>query len=354
VGKIISAARLVFILTISSQFIGCSTLSYYGHLVSGQVSLLWQGESIESLVENEKTEQKLKDRLILSQQVIQFAAAELMLPVDDAYTSYSDLERPYAVWNVYAAPELSMDAHKWCYPLAGCFAYRGYFNQAMAEREAQELVEQGLDIKVGGVLAYSTLGFFDDPILNTFLFKSEAYLVELLIHEISHRKLYIKNDTMFNENFATAVALIGAEQWYAQRGGSEVFAVYQAHKQRQSALTALLLRYKNKLEVLYQNVALSDEEKRAGKKETLLELHQAYQVLKHENAWDKRFDQWVLSMNNAAFSTLSNYQALVPYFLEMYQQKGEDWSAFFTEVERISLLEKEPRHAALREYMPSK
>ncbi|KZY37301.1 MULTISPECIES: aminopeptidase [unclassified Oleiphilus] len=326
----------------------CSSVSYYSHLLNGQTSLLWNREPVETLLADDETSEELRKRLILSQALRDFASKELNLPVDDAYTSYTDLGRRYAVWNVYAASELSLDAYTWCYPILGCLAYRGYYDQSMAKAEALRLEKQGFETRVGGVRAYSTLGFFDDPLLSSFIFTDEVYLVELLIHEISHRKLYIKNDTKFNENFATAVGTIGAELWYKNQSQTHKYQEYQQAKAEQKKLMSFVLSYKDKLHDVYQDDSWSVEKKRKEKDKLLKEMKLSFQSLKQKHAWDSRYDRWVNELNNAGFSTLSNYQDLVPGFIALYHRLGEDWDAFYQEVERLSELDKSQRHAHLK------
>lgn len=337
----------VFMLVLILMLSACSSVSYYSHLVSGQVSLLWNRQAVEDLLSDTKTPESLRERLELSQDIRAFASEVLKLPVGDVYTAYTDLERPYAVWNVYAAPELSLQSHTWCYPILGCLAYRGFYDEGRAQVEANKLEKQGLETRVGGVRAYSTLGVFDDPLLNTFVFTDEAYFIELLIHEISHRKLYIKDDTKFNENFATAVGTLGAELWYRRQGLEERYSMYQKAKNERQILVNFVLRYKDKLDALYQDKRLSDQQKRTRKLEVLAELKRAYQTLKNDNHWDDRYDNWIGKLNNASFSTLSNYQDLVPGFIALFKQ-SHNWEHFYQQVEALSEKDKLARHAYLK------
>jgi predicted aminopeptidase len=337
-------SRLFLSLTLLTNLSACSSIDYFSHLASGQFSLLWQRESVNELLESKDVSEELKSRLVLSQQVREFASKALDLPVGNAYTSYSDLERPYVVWNVYAAPALSFESYTWCYPFLGCLAYRGFYDEQRATGVANILEEQGYDVKVGGVRAYSTLGFFDDPLLNTFMFQNEVALVELLIHEISHRKLYIKDDTMFNENFATAVATLGAEQWYGLAENEALFKAYQEHKLMHQALVDFVLEYKDQLSRLYENASKTKAKKMQLKTAIFQKMHKDFEVFKAEKNIDSRYDQWVFSMNNASLSTLANYQELVPGFIALFHQQQNDWSKFYAEVEVISDLDKEARH----------
>ncbi len=334
---------VVFLCSLSS----CASIDYFSHLAGGQFSLLWQREEVAELILSDDVSTELKTRLLLSQQIREFAAKELALPVGNAYTSYSDLKRPYVVWNVYAAPAFSFESYTWCYPFLGCLAYRGFYDEQRAEHEAMRLEAQGYDVKVGGVKAYSTLGIFDDPLLNTFIFQNEVAFVELLIHEISHRKLYIKDDTKFNENFATAVATLAAEEWYRSAGNDREFESYQQHKIMHKRLVDFILEYKDQLSILYNDQTKTDADKKRLKAEVFQTMQQNFELFKTAQHIDDRYDQWVFSLNNASLSTLANYQELVPGFIALFHQQQNDWSSFYTEVENISLLKKEARYKAL-------
>lgn len=328
----------------------CSTSQFYSQAFIGQADLLLKREAIQSILLKENLSPDIRDRLQLVLKLRSFAEEELRLPVGKAYASYSDLKRPFALWNVYAAPELSLESQRWCYPLAGCFAYRGYFAEEGAQKEAEVYRQQGFDVKVGGILAYSTVGWFDDPVLNTFLLKSEPYLVELLFHEIAHRKIYIKNDTPFNENFATAVSMLGSELWYQGHSNGSVYAEYRLRQIKQKTLISLVLDYRAQLNVVFADMALSDEEKRQGKTRVMQALQEAYQNLKADRHWDDSYDYWLSTMNNASMATVSNYQSLVPNFIALFEASQNDWSIFYDRVERVSKLDKLARHEALSAY----
>lgn len=329
------------------NFSGCSSIAYFSHLAKGQFDLLWQRESVDALIMADDTPDRLRERLLLSREVRVFAGQVLHLPVGEAYSSYTDLGRNFVVWNVYAAPELSLDAYTWCYPLLGCMAYRGYYQEHLAQKAAEKLQDDAYEVKVGGVRAYSTLGYFDDPLLNTFLFIHEASFIELLIHELAHRKLFIKDDTAFNENFATAVGLLGTEQWYTTVGRRDAFTEYRKNKDQYQILITMLLACKQKLELIYNDEAVDISLKRQGKAQLLQDMHEAYIKLKEQHAWDDRYDNWVFNMNNASFATLSNYEQWVPSFLKLFEKHEGDWQAFYLEVETLSRLNKTERQQVL-------
>jgi len=339
--------KLLIVLILLVACSACSTGRFYSQALLGQADLLFKREAIKKILRDEDLPANIRDRLQFVLILRAFAKEELGLPVGKAYTTYSDLGRPFALWNVYAAPELSLESQRWCYPLAGCFAYRGYFAEEGAQKEAEVYRKRGFDVKVGGILAYSTVGWFNDPVLNTFILKSEVYLVELLFHELAHRKIYIKDDTPFNENFATAVSLLGSELWYQDRADSSAYQEYRVHQIRQQTLVNLVLDYRAQLDVVFSDGALPEEEKRQDKKRIMQALQEAYQKLKSTRKWDDRYDVWLGTMNNASMATLSNYQSLVPNFLAIFKASGRDWSAFYKRVENISRLDKLAKHEAL-------
>ncbi|PCK08202.1 MAG: aminopeptidase [Alteromonadaceae bacterium] len=346
-----STIKLSLLIVIINSLSACSTISYYSQAIKGQIQLLLARESIDKLITAEDTSPELRERLILIQAVRAYAQQDLHLPVGKAYASYADLERPYAVWNIYAAPPLSLQAYTWCYPVVGCLAYRGYFNQQDAEKHAEQLKQQSLEVRVGGVRAYSTLGFFNDPVLNTFIDTTEPYLVELLIHEITHRLLYIKGDTKFNESFATAVAQIATQRWYQQQDQAEKYAQYQAEETNDRLLRNLLLEHRNQLEKIYSDDTRSEPEKIDAKKQQIAQMHEQYFTAKAAYGWRDGLDNWILSVNNASLATMANYNGFVPAFKQIFEQQGQDFPGFYQAVTRLSELKKVERHAALEKLM---
>lgn len=339
--------RLLMAGILFSSLSACSSIDYFSHLAKGQLSLLWHREDVAELLNSEDVSEDLKARLMLSQKIREFAERQLALPVGEAYTEYTDLKRRYVVWNVYAAPELSLESYTWCYPFIGCLAYRGFYEESRAEYAAKQLQEQGFDVKVGGVQAYSTLGVFDDPLLNTFMFQNEVALVELLIHEIAHRKIYIKDDTKFNENFATAVALLGAEQWYQEAGNHAIYDAYQDQKKKFQKVLDFVLNFKDRLTKVFNNTSFSEQDKKRLKVEIYQTMQKEFDALKSQHDLDSRYDKWIQTLNNAGLATLANYQELVPGFLELFEQQGRNWQAFYDEVAQLAELDKETRHQAL-------
>jgi predicted aminopeptidase len=224
---------------------------YYVQAARGQFDLMRRRRPVEEVIADATSPEQLRQRLGMVRDARQFAVDELLLPDNGSYRNYADLERDYVVWNVIAAPEFSLDPKLWCYPVAGCVAYRGYFSEASAKKLADDLASQGFDVLVGGVAAYSTLGRFADPVLNTMMRWDDTELVETLFHELAHQKLYIKGDTGFNESFATTVAETGIRRWLSARGGSEILDARDRRRTDYDAVLQLAMAARGKLEALY-------------------------------------------------------------------------------------------------------
>ncbi|NRB40526.1 MAG: aminopeptidase [Pseudomonadales bacterium] len=332
---------------------GCESIRYYSQAVSGQLSILHKRQDLDTVINDPHTEALLKARLQQVQKMRVFAEDRLFLPVGDSYSSYVDLERDYVVWNIYAAEELSLTSKTWCFPVAGCVAYKGYFSSQPAKDKAKQLKDDGYDVHVAGIRAYSTLGWFDDPILNTFINDEELSLAGLLFHELAHRQQYIKNDTAFNESLATAISDIGLQKWIAAnkvRYTDKSFSLYLQKRKNHQRFKTLLMRYRGKLQQVYQNEKLADADKRLAKKQTLAALDTAYQSLKVELATD-RYDKWMADMNNAKLANIANYNVFVPAFKKLYDDVNQDMEVFYRRTDAMEALEKDERHRLLKGMM---
>ncbi|MDD5330670.1 MAG: aminopeptidase, partial [Sulfuricella sp.] len=184
---------------------GCANLGYYSQAVGGHLHVMNAAHPIRDVLQDPAADPELKHQLEDVAAIREFASRELALPDNNSYRAYADLGRPYVVWNVFAAPEFSVEPEKWCMAFVGCVNYRGYYDRADADRYADALRHRGLDAFVGGITAYSTLGLFDDPVLNTFLRLGDTEVARTLFHELAHQRLYVKGDSVFNESFATTV-----------------------------------------------------------------------------------------------------------------------------------------------------
>ncbi len=322
---------------------GCQSLGYYAQSVKGQWQVIHSSKSIDSWLQRSNTSAELRAKLEQVKSIRQFASTQLKLPDNKSYTYYADLKRPYVVWNIFAAPELSLEPYLWCYPIIGCQAYRGYFSKQPAVDLAQQIKAKGYDVSVGGVKAYSTLGWFNDPVLNTFVNYSQINLASLIFHELSHQIVYVKGDTVFNESFATLVENKGVEVWLKQQGKTEQLAWYQRNQQFENIVLDLITRYKTKLTDLYRS-ELEQVLKLAQKQDLFAELKLEYQKLKTDfdfkSPWDKWFAQ---DLNNANLVAVGTYYDKVDEFEKLFYKSGEDFSVFYAEVKRLAKLKKTQR-----------
>lgn len=332
---------------------GCSSLAYYAQSVSGHLNLLGAAKPVNEWLADENNPAALKERLALSQRMREFAISELKLPNNASYRRYADLQRSAAVWNVVAAKELSLQLKTWCFPVMGCVGYRGYFHEDEAQAYAAQLREQGYEVMVYGVPAYSTLGklpgaFFADPLLNTFIRFPEGELARMIFHELSHQVVYADNDTVFNESFATAVERIGSQRWLAQFASPQVAAEQAVRDARRDDFRALTMRYRDKLDALFRSPA-SDADKRAGKLQLMAQLRAEYAQLKQDR-WGgfSGYDAWFEKANNASLGVLAAYNELVPDFERLFEREGQNFDQFYAAVRRLAVLSPQERRQQLR------
>jgi predicted aminopeptidase len=313
---------------------GCGELGYYRQSVAGHMDLMTRARPVDDWLADGGAPATLQQRLVRSQQMRDFSVQVLKLPDNRSYRAYADLKRPAAVWNVVAAPPLSLQLKTWCYPVTGCIGYRGYFDRAEADALAAQLRAEGWEVSVYGVPAYSTLGWSNwiggDPLLNTFVGGTEGELARLIFHELSHQQLYVADDTMFNESFATAVERIGTAMWLEQHGDAAAREQYRADQ-------------------LYRS-ALAEADKRRAKDELLAQMRADHAALKAER-WSgfAGYDAWFASANNASLGVLAAYNELAGDFERVFEQQGRDFERFYAEVARLGALPKAQRHATLRQ-----
>ena len=331
---------------------GCSDLGYYRQTVSGHLDLMSRAKPVDDWIADEHTSAALKQRLALSKQMRDFSVQVLKLPDNASYRAYADLQRPAAVWNVVAAPALSLQLKTWCYPVTGCVGYRGYFDKSQADALGERLRAEGWDVGVYAVPAYSTLGWSNwiggDPLLNTFVGGSEGELARLIFHELAHQKLYVADDTVFNESFATAVERIGARLWLEQHGDAAAREQYRQVQLRRQDFRELTTRYRDELQRLYAG-PLPDADKRAAKAELLARLRADHAQLKQQR-WGGYggYDAWFDGVNNASLGVLAAYNELAGDFERLYAQQGGDFERFYAEAAALAALPKAERHATLR------
>lgn len=316
---------------------GCETLAYYGQAASGQLALIGRAQPVEQVLADPAAASVLKERLVLAAQIRDFASRELRLPDNGAYRGYADLRRPYALWNVVAAPEFSLAPVQSCFPVAGCVSYRGYYDKAAAERHAQGLRVAGHDVVVYGVPAYSTLGWFNDPLLSTFIGYPEADLARLMFHELAHQLLYVQDDSTFNESFAVVVEREGLRRWLAARGREAELAQARAREARSRELAARFAAARERLQALYRTrlePAAMRERKRA-ELEGLRPLLVQFPGLESQEP------------NNALLASFATYTDLVPGFEKLLAEARGDLPAFYARVRELAALQPDKRGAAL-------
>ncbi len=328
---------------------GCDTVGYYAQAIGGQVELWRSTRPLEQVIADPQSAPTLKQRLELAARIRDFASRELGLPDNGSYRAYGDLKRPYVVWNVFAAEALSVKPKQWCFPVAGCVAYKGFFTKARAEQLAAELTRAELDVFVSGVPAYSTLGYFDDPLLNTFIHYPPAELARLIFHELAHQVAYARDDTVFNESFAVTVEREGVRRWLQKHGSATELQAFKQRLERRAAFHAVAEKYRRKLEEVYASAA-SDGHKRKAKAEVFGEMAREYAELKQ--SWDgfKGYDPWLGEQaNNATLASIAVYTQQVPAFQGLLAKLGGDLTGFYAQVKQLAAMPKDERSARLAE-----
>jgi predicted aminopeptidase len=327
---------------------GCASLNYYSQAIHGHMDVMHRAQPIDQVLADPGADDTLKIKLGEVTRIRSFASQELGLPDNDSYRRYADLQRPYEVWNVFAAPELSVLPKEWCYPLLGCASYRGYFSQGMAEAAALDLRQGGYDTYVGGIPAYSTLGWFDDPVLNTFVHYPETQLAALIFHELAHQLVYVPGDTLFNESFAAAVALAGTRRWLSWSGNEDQLAAFETAEKRRQAFVALADTTRTQLAEIYA-ASITDDEKRERKAAAFHTMRADYLHLK--SSWNgfAGYDRWFgQPLNNAQLASVTLYTQMVPAFQQLLAQEDGDLPRFYHAVREVGALPESERHAALQ------
>lgn len=325
------------------QIEGC----YYLQAIRGHSDLMSRRRPMTEVIADNDSPAELKGKLELVIEARDFAVSDLLLPDNDSYRSYADLEREFVVWNVFAASEFSLEPKTWCYPVAGCVAYRGYFREASARDLGKKLNDQGFDVAVGGVSAYSTLGRFSDPVLNTMMQWSDVQLVSTMFHELAHQKLYVKGDSAFNESFATAVAEIGVERWLEARGESDRLSSYNDQKLLRRSMMELVAPARDALATLYEQ-HIDAEAMRLRKAEILDELSASAEALIDANGMP--VGNWLAApLNNARLVSLNLYEGRLGAFKAILEECRNDLDCFYTRAEELANLSHEERNVRLNE-----
>jgi predicted aminopeptidase len=313
---------------------GCESVAFYAQAIGGQLNVMRSARPLESWLADPHTTPELRARLETARRIREFASRELGLPENGSYASYADLGRPYVVWNVFAAPRFSVEAKRECFPFTGCVSYRGFFSEGLARRHAERLREAGYDVHIAGVPAYSTLGWFDDPLLSTFILYPDAQLARLLFHELAHQVVYARDDTTFNESFAVVVEEAGVRRWLQAEGRIDELTAFQAAQARKRSLAAAVAESRARLASIYA-MEVSNDEKLARKAQEFERLRARYgNFIPREP-------------NNAFLVSIAVYTRLVPAFERLLADAGGNLPVFYTAVRELAASERSSRDPLL-------
>ena len=338
---------LVALLAIQGS--GCGTISYYRQAAAGQWQIERSKRSIRDLKQSKEINAALKEKFERIEEIRRYAFWHLGLPAEDAYDTYVELERDYVVWNVTACPEFSMEPHRWWYPFLGRLKYRGYFDKDDADQYARAFTTRGYDVAVEGVVAYSTLGWFRDPVFDTFMSWSDRAIAELLFHELAHQKVFLSGKTEWNDAFAVVTARAAVRQWLDSQSHFEELETYESEIALEEVFIRLVLETKHELEKLYgsferDNSARSkpgtyrpEASNKAQLKKSVFEsLRHRFDVAKLTHPSLSVYDGWMSRpLNNARLTSIDTYYQWVPMFEALQQQYGGDWEGFFNAVEQL-------------------
>jgi len=328
---------------------GCEGLRFYRQAMVGEYGVLAHRQPIEKLMADPKTPPRLKAKFEQVMKIRKFANDVMKEPADDEYATYTDLHRQYVVWNVNIAPALSLQPKTWWFPVIGRASYRGYFNEEDAQHYAEPWRKKGCDVYVVGIEAYSTLGWFHDPLLNTFIYEPEADLADLIFHELGHRRFFIEGDTEFNEAFAMEVAAEGVKRWLAAANDPKSYNAYLEAEDREKTFITLVMGTRSELEAVYGNARLTDPEKQGRKDEIIASLRARYAAVKMSWGGETGYDEWFAnSLNNAKLNTVATYYELRPAFRALLEAQNGDMEKFYKAVEALGKLPFDRRHAALK------
>jgi predicted aminopeptidase len=313
---------------------GCESLSYYSQAIRGQLGLMGAARPVDAWLADPATPPELRGRLQVAQRIREFGSQRLALPQNGSYGSYAELDRPFAVWNVYAAGRFSVDPKQECFPFTGCVSYRGFFSEEAARRHAARLREEGYDVYLGGVPAYSTLGWFDDPLLSTFIKYPDVQLARLVFHELAHQRVYLKGDTTFNESFAVTVEEEGVRRWLEAAGRGGELAALRAARLRRQEFAARVAEARERLAKVYQE-KIPEEAMLARKREEYDKLRADYPGIVPAEP------------NNAYLVSIALYTQLVPDFERLLAACGGDLAEFYDRVEALAAASRREARLAL-------
>jgi len=328
----------------------CSDAPYYYQAAKGQLEILRKREPIEKLLTSDQLPEVQRRQLERALQIRDFASQQLMLPHNNSYRTYVELDRDYALWNVVAAPEFSLNAKTWCFPIAGCVSYRGYFSETEAQDYALKLQEQGYETLVRGVPAYSTLQWFDDPVLSCFSTWDSLAFARLIFHELAHQQLYLANDSSFSEAFATSVELAGVRRWLESQGSPQQQQLFATQLEREADFSVWTAKIHRQLARLYAT-DLDLSVKRQRKADILTQAKTSYLELKARWNGYRGYDAWVASLNNAHLVSRQTYRGLIPAFTALLEKSGGDLQAFYRASQTLADLPPKERQQKLEQLM---
>jgi predicted aminopeptidase len=326
--------RCALALVVAALLCGCESVSFYAQAIGGQLGVMRSARPLDTWLTDPQTGPELRERLTTARRIREFASRELALPDNGSYTSYADLRRPYVVWNVFAAPRFSVEAKRECFPFTGCVSYRGFFSEHLARRHAERLRAEGYDVHIGGVPAYSTLGWFDDPLLSTFIRYPDTQLARLLFHELAHQVAYARDDTTFNESFAVVVEEEGVRRWLRTEGRDGELAAFRAAQGRKREIAAAVAQARARLEAIYK-MDIPPEDKLARKAQEFERLR-----ARHGNFIPAE-------PNNAFLVSVAVYTRLVPAFERLLADAGGDLPSFYAKVKALAASERSSRDPLL-------
>lgn len=348
--KLLILKTLIYIVTLFAtvMLIGCSNLGYYYQCAQGHMKVMSNTRPITEVVTDPQTQPKVKQKLEKVLLMRNFAVTELGLPDNNSYRHYADIGRPYAVWNVVAAEEFSLKPKQWCFPVAGCVSYKGYYKQEKAEELAAELQAENFDVDLYGVQAYSTLNWFDDPVLSTFISSSDARVAGLLFHELAHQLIYIADDTSFNEAFAMTVQIEGVRRWFQQNSTGKAWLQYLEQQKQSEVFQNYLHTTREQLSDLYR-LNISVEQMREEKENLIRKAIDSFAQLKESGRLSNGFDRWMArGLNNARLAGIATYHDLIPGFQAILLQCRGDLGCFYEEVRALSKLPESERLVRLK------
>jgi len=332
--SIARCARAAILAALAMLCSGC----YLMQAAGGQMVLMSERRPITRVIADPATPATVRSQLTTVEAIRDFASRELRLPDNGSYRSYADIHRPYVVWNVVAAPEFSVQPRQWCFPIAGCVAYRGYFKQARAQAFAARLRRQGFDVTVGGVAAYSTLGHFDDPILSSMLGWSDVQLASIVFHELMHQLIYVRGDSAFNEALATTVEQEGVARWLRAAGRERELATLRRWQERSARVVELLRSARADFAALYR-LRLAPADMRRRKAARFAQLTDDYRALAADWGNDAPYQAWFAQpLNNARLAAVATYNRCVPGFTRLLAESGGDLPRFYQRVRDVSRL----------------